>query len=158
MAETILSPGVLSRENDISQIRSLPVVAGAAIIGPTVKGKPNIPRLVTSFSEFEAEFGTTFISGSNITLPGGAGFTSGEEFSFLTSISANIYFAQGYSGHGVALTALAGKMIAEDILKTTNRFKVFSSIKHMTFPGGIFRTPVLALGMSWYKFRDWLQV
>ena len=70
MAETILSPGVLSRENDISQIRSLPVVAGAAIIGPTVKGKPNIPRLVTSFSEFEAEFGTTFISGSNITPPG----------------------------------------------------------------------------------------
>ena len=55
-------------------------------------------------------------------------------------LELNIYFAQGYSGHGVALTALAGKMIAEDILKTTNRFKVFSSIKHMTFPGGIFRT------------------
>ena len=49
-------------------------------------------------------------------------------------LDSNIYFAQGYSGHGVALTALAGKMIAEDILKTTNRFKVFSSIKHMTFP------------------------
>ena len=73
-------------------------------------------------------------------------------------LDSNIYFAQGYSGHGVALTALAGKMIAEDILKTTNRFKVFSSIKHMTFPGGIFRTPVLALGMSWYKFKDWLQI
>ena len=105
MAETILSPGVLSRENDISQIRSLPVVAGAAIIGPTVKGKPNIPRLVTSFSEFEAEFGTTFISGSNITLPGGAGFTSGEEFSFLTSISANNYFAQG--GTSLLVTRVA---------------------------------------------------
>ena len=73
-------------------------------------------------------------------------------------LDSNIYFAQGYSGHGVALTALAGKMIAEDILKTTNRFKVFSSIKHMTFPGGIFRTPVLALGMSWYKVKDWLQI
>ena len=57
MAEIILSPGVLANENDQSQIRSLPVVAGAAIIGPTVKGKPNIPRLITTFSEFQAEFG-----------------------------------------------------------------------------------------------------
>mgnify|MGYP001403398282 CR=1 FL=1 len=83
MAETLLSPGVLANENDQSQIRSLPVIAGAAIIGPTVKGKPNIPRLVTTFSEFQAEFGTTFVSGST------------EEFSFFTSISANNYFAQG---------------------------------------------------------------
>ena len=73
-------------------------------------------------------------------------------------LAENIFYSQGYSGHGVALTALAGKVIAEDILKTTNRFKVFSSIKHMTFPGGVFRTPVLALGMSWYKFKVWLQI
>ena len=83
MAETLISPGVLARENDQSQIRSLPVVAGAAILGPTVKGKPNVPRLVTTISEYEAEFGTTFVSGST------------EEYSFLTSISANNYFQSG---------------------------------------------------------------
>jgi len=96
MAEIILSPGVLANENDQSQIRSLPVVAGAAIIGPTVKGKPDIPRLVTTFSEFQAEFGTTFISGS------GAGTN---EFSFLTSISANNYFRQG--GTSLLVTRVA---------------------------------------------------
>lgn len=96
MAEIILSPGVLANENDQSQIRSLPVVAGAAIIGPTVKGKPDIPRLVTTFSEFQAEFGTTFISGS------GAG---ANEFSFLTSISANNYFQQG--GTSLLVTRVA---------------------------------------------------
>ena len=93
MAEIILSPGVLANENDQSQIRSLPVVAGAAIIGPTVKGKKNIPRLVTTFSEFQAEFGTTFLS------------ASAQEYSFLTSISANNYFQQG--GTSLLVTRVA---------------------------------------------------
>ena len=98
MAEIILSPGVLANENDQSQIRSLPVVAGAAIIGPTVKGKKNIPRLVTTFSEFQAEFGTTFVSGST------------DEFSFLTSISANNYFQQG--GTSLLVTRIANGTFA----------------------------------------------
>ena len=68
------------------------------------------------------------------------------------------FFAQGYSGHGVALTALAGKLMAEKILKKTNRFDILCKISHLTFPGGVFRTPVLALGMSWFKFKDWLKV
>ena len=73
-------------------------------------------------------------------------------------INENVFFAQGYSGHGVALTALAGKLMAEKILKKTNRFDILSKISHLTFPGGVFRTPVLALGMSWFKFKDWLKV
>jgi len=43
MAETLLSPGVLARENDSSQVTAQPIQAGAAIIGPTVLGKVNIP-------------------------------------------------------------------------------------------------------------------
>jgi phage tail sheath protein FI len=84
MAETLISPGVLARENDQSQITSQPVQAGAAIIGPTVKGKPYIPTVVTSYSEYLATFGSTFISASN-------------EYSFLTSISAFNYFQNGGS-------------------------------------------------------------
>ena len=55
MAETLVSPGVLARENDQSQILAAPIQAGAAIIGPTVKGKVNRPTLVTSYSDYVAQ-------------------------------------------------------------------------------------------------------
>ena len=84
MAETLISPGVLARENDQSQITSQPVQAGAAIVGPTVKGQPNIPKLVTSYSEYLANFGSTFTSGS-------------DTYSYFTSISAFNYFQNGGS-------------------------------------------------------------
>ena len=84
MAEVLISPGVLARENDQSQITAGPIQAGAAIIGPTVKGQENIPKLVTSYSEYEANFGSTFLSGSN-------------QYTFFTSISAYNYFQNGGS-------------------------------------------------------------
>ncbi len=65
MAETLISPGVLARENDQSQITSQPIQAGAALVGPTVKGQVNIPKLITTYSEYQANFGTTFDSGSD---------------------------------------------------------------------------------------------
>ena len=92
MAETLISPGVLARENDQSQITSQPVQAGAAIIGPTVKGRVNIPTLVTTYSEYLANFGSTFTSGS-------------DEYSFLTSISAYNYFQNG--GTSLLVTKVA---------------------------------------------------
>ena len=73
-------------------------------------------------------------------------------------IGENVFFTQGYSGHGVALTALAGKLMAEKILNKTKRFEILSKIRHLTFPGGILRTPVLTIGMSWFKFKDWLKI
>jgi len=82
MAETIISPGVFTRENDISFIQPAPVTAGAAIIGPAVKGPVEIPTLVTSYGEYVRKFGTTFNSGSN-------------SYEFLTSIAVKNYFQQG---------------------------------------------------------------
>ena len=82
MAETLISPGVLARENDQSQVTSQPVQAGAAIVGPTVLGKVGIPKLVTSYSEYLANFGSTFQSGS-------------DEYTYFTSISAYNYFNNG---------------------------------------------------------------
>jgi hypothetical protein len=82
MAETIVSPGVLAIENDQSFITQQPVQAGAAIIGPTVKGKVGIPTLVTTYSQYVNTFGTTFLSGS-------------QTYSYLTSISAYNYFNSG---------------------------------------------------------------
>jgi phage tail sheath protein FI len=82
MAETLLSPGVLARENDQSQITQGPVTFGAAIIGPAAKGPVEIPTLVTSFSQYTSIFGGAITSGSNV-------------YSYLTSISANNYFQNG---------------------------------------------------------------
>ena len=64
MAETLLSPGVLARETDQSFIQGQPVQAGAAIIGPAAKGPVGIPTLVTSFSEYNAIYGSDVTSGS----------------------------------------------------------------------------------------------
>jgi len=82
MAETLLSPGVLARENDQSFIQGQPVSVGAAIIGPAAKGPVEIPTLVGSFSEYTAIFGGAIESGSNV-------------YSYFTSIAANNYFQNG---------------------------------------------------------------
>ena len=82
MAETLVSPGVLARENDQSFITQQPVQVGAAIVGPTVKGPVEIPTIVTSYSDYQNRFGTTFESGS-------------DEYSFMTSIAAYNYFQNG---------------------------------------------------------------
>lgn len=69
----------------------------------------------------------------------------------------NIFFAQGFSGHGIAATGLAGKLIADAIAGTAEKFDVFAKIPHHTFPGGrLLRTPALVLAMAWYRLRDLL--
>jgi gamma-glutamylputrescine oxidase len=71
--------------------------------------------------------------------------------------AGNIYFAHGFSGMGVALTGIAGRVIAEAIAGTAERFDVFTKLPHTTFFGGkLLRTPTLALAMLWYRMRDWL--
>jgi gamma-glutamylputrescine oxidase len=67
----------------------------------------------------------------------------------------NVYFLQGFSGHGLALTGLAGKLVAEAIAGDASRLDVFSRIRHRPFPGGKWlRTPALVLGTAWYRLRD----
>jgi hypothetical protein len=82
MAETIVSPGVLAIENDQSFITQQPIQAGAAIIGPTVKGKVGIPVLCTTYSDYLNKFGSTFLSGS-------------QTYTYFTSIAAYNYFNSG---------------------------------------------------------------
>ena len=82
MAETLLSPGVLARENDQSFITQQPVQAGAAILGPTVKGPVGIPTIVTSYSDYKNKYGAVIESGS-------------DEYTYFTSVAAYNYFQQG---------------------------------------------------------------
>lgn len=70
-------------------------------------------------------------------------------------IGSNIYFSHGYSGHGMALTGLAGKLMAEAIAGQTERFDLYTGIKHRRFPGGDrLRTPILVLATNFYRLRD----
>ena len=71
--------------------------------------------------------------------------------------AANVYYLQGFSGHGLALTGLAGRVVAEAIAGDAQRFDLFARLKHRPFPGGTWlRTPALVLGMTWYRLRDLL--
>jgi gamma-glutamylputrescine oxidase len=70
-------------------------------------------------------------------------------------VEPNVYYLQGFSGHGVALTGLAGKLVAEAIAGQAERLDLISKIKHHDFPGGkLLRRPALVLGMAWYQLRD----
>ncbi len=67
----------------------------------------------------------------------------------------NLYYLQGFSGHGVALTGLAGQLVAEAVAGHAGRFDVYARLRHRRFPGGpLLRTPSLALGMWWHRMRD----
>jgi gamma-glutamylputrescine oxidase len=70
-------------------------------------------------------------------------------------LASNIYFLQGFSGHGIALTGIAGKLVAEAVAGTAERFDVFAAIPHHSIPGGaVLRRPVLALAQLYYQLRD----
>ena len=69
----------------------------------------------------------------------------------------NVYFAQGFSGQGVALTGVVGKILAEVIAGEAERFDLLGKLPHSTFPGGrVLRTPILALAMLWFRLKDLL--
>lgn len=68
-----------------------------------------------------------------------------------------VWYLQGFSGHGLALTGMAGKLAAEAMAGQSERFDVFARIRHRDFPGGAaLRRPALVLAMLWYRLRDLL--
>jgi gamma-glutamylputrescine oxidase len=72
-------------------------------------------------------------------------------------LAPNVWYLQGFSGHGIALTGIAGKIAAEAIAGSSERFDVFARIAHREFPGGqALRRPALVLAMLWYRLRDLL--
>ena len=88
MSEKIVSPGVFTRENDLSFLPAGIGAIGAAVVGPTVKGPAGIPTVVSSYSEYVDKFGQTFSSGSDY-------------YQYLTS-----YTAERYLQYGAALTVV----------------------------------------------------
>ena len=75
----------------------------------------------------------------------------------LGRLTPNIYYSQGYSGHGVNVTHLAGQIMADAIAGTFERFDIFAKIKPVTVPGSaMFSKPMVALGMMYYRLKDLL--
>ena len=73
-------------------------------------------------------------------------------------VNDHVYFAQAYSGHGVAATHMSARLIAEALSGNKDRYDVMASVKHPPFPGGrLFRQPALAAGMAFYRMRDALK-
>jgi len=72
-------------------------------------------------------------------------------------IAPNVYYLQGFSGHGIALTGIAGQLVAETIAGQAERFDLFTKLRHRNFPGGpALRTPALMLAMLWFRLKDLL--
>lgn len=72
-------------------------------------------------------------------------------------LDANVYYLQGFSGHGVALTGLAGRLVAQAIDGQAQRLDVFARLRHRNFPGGaLLRTPSLVLGMAYHRLKELL--
>ena len=152
MAEVLLSPGVSLRENDTSQITSGPITAGLALVGPTVKGRVNIPTLVTTYSDFQSKFGDLFESAS-------------ANYEFLTSIAAYNYFQQG--GESVLVTRVtsgsytsATSSIGNQVPATNGAYAscsfTLNTYQDLTVVPSNEVTPNFqtnfVFGNSWYKF------
>lgn len=93
MSETLISPGILTRENDLSFVQPAPVEVGAAFIGPTVKGTVLEPTIVTSYNDYVRKFGDVLVS-------------QGSMVEYFTSIAVRSYFSQGGS------TALISRVVS----------------------------------------------
>jgi phage tail sheath protein FI len=105
MSNFTTSPGVAISEIDNTYLTGQPVQAGAAIIGPTVKGPVEKPTLVTTYSDFVTMFGDTFISG-------------GQSYSYLTSIAAYNYF--NYGGTSLLVARVTSGSYSSAITKDIN--------------------------------------
>jgi gamma-glutamylputrescine oxidase len=69
-------------------------------------------------------------------------------------LNPNVYYAHGYSGQGVALAQIYGKLMAEAIRGTAEKFELLARFRHLPFPGGPVRMPLLAAAMMYYRIKD----
>src|SRR5690606_31898610 len=75
----------------------------------------------------------------------------------LGRLSPQVFFAHGFGGHGVIASNIVGKMMADAVSGTAEKFDVFSKLRHAPFYGGPFlKRPLFMMGMLWYKLRDLL--
>jgi glycine/D-amino acid oxidase-like deaminating enzyme len=75
----------------------------------------------------------------------------------LGRINGNVYYSQGYSGHGVNATHIMGELVADAIGGTMEKFDLFANVKHFRIPGSQWMgNQIIALGMLYYRMKDLL--
>jgi len=107
------------------------------------------PRLAKIFPQL-ASVGVDYTWGGNIAI-------SIRRIPQFGRIEGNTYYVQGYSGHGVAPSHLAGKMLADIVGGDSEQFDLFARVRHLSMPGGKwFASPALALGMMYFRLKELL--
>ena len=125
------------------------------LFGGGEKYSPRPPRDIKAFVRPHIE--RIFPQLTGVELDHAWGGTIGVTFNRLPHFGriGNSFYAQGYSGHGVLLTTLAGELIAEAMRGTAERFDLMANLPMRKFPGGpLLRHPLYVLGMLWYALKD----
>ncbi len=105
------------------------------------------PRMLKIYPELES-VGIDYAWGGTIGVPI-------NRVPQLGRVAPNVFFAQGYSGHGVNVTHLVGQIMADAIAGTLERFDLFANVKPVIVPGAYrLRKPLVALGILYYQIRD----
>lgn len=106
--------------------------------------KPHMLKIFPQLSDMELDYGW-----------GGTLAITMNRMPCFTRLAPNVFSAAGYSGHGVAMATLAGKLMADVVDGTAANFDVMSKLKTPAFPGGtLLRWPLLVLAMTYYSLRD----
>jgi gamma-glutamylputrescine oxidase len=114
---------------------------------PEVIKKNLRPRMLKIYPQL-ANIGIDYAWGGTIGVP----ITRVPQ---LGRVSANIFYCQGYSGHGVNVTHLAGRIMADAVAGTVEQFDLFAKVKPFIVPGAhLFSTPIVALGVLYYQIKD----
>lgn len=105
-------------------------------------------RLLQAFPQL-ADLAVTHVWGGHVDMS----LNQAPDFGRL---GTNIYYLQGFSGHGLALAGMAGQLVAEAVAGQAERFDLLARIRHRPFPAGWLRGPALMLGLWYYQLRDWI--
>jgi gamma-glutamylputrescine oxidase len=124
------------------------VYGGADPADIIAKLRPNLLRTFPQLEDAKIEFAWSGNFAMTVT-----------RIPHLGRLGAKVYFSQGYSGHGVTTTHLAGRLVAEAIDNQAARFDAFAKLPHYSFPGGqAFRVPIVVIGSWYYRLREQLGV
>jgi glycine/D-amino acid oxidase-like deaminating enzyme len=114
---------------------------------PDIIKKNLQPRMVKIYPQL-ADIGIDYAWGGTIGVPI-------NRVPQLGRISSNIFYCQGYSGHGVNVTHLAGQVMADAVAGTVERFDLFANVKPFIIPGAhLLSKPMVSLGMLYYWIKD----
>lgn len=115
-------------------------------VTPLVLGEYMRPRMTAVFPQLK-NVKIDFAWGGNIAI-------TSNRIPDCGRLSPTVYYAHGYSGQGVALANMYGKLMAEAVQGIATRFDLLARVKHLPFPGGALRTPLLMAAMMYYRMKD----